>query len=266
MPEAATATAVQLELRGGVAHLTLNRPDALNTIDLTLARALLDAALRCHAERGLRAVLIRAGGRAFCAGGDLRAMAAAAQGMPAWLKEVTTYLHAAVSHLVRLDAPVIGAVQGSAAGAGLSLVCACDLVLAAESARFTMAYTAAGLVPDGGGTFFLPRIVGLRRALELALTNRALSAREAAELGIVTRVVPDAQLDAEAEALAAQLAQGPTRAFGATKRLMQASFAESLETQLELESRAISAAAATHDGPEGVRAFLERRPPRVRGE
>jgi 2-(1,2-epoxy-1,2-dihydrophenyl)acetyl-CoA isomerase len=257
---------VQLELREGVAQLTLARPDALNAIDLDLARQLLDAALRCHAERGLRAVLVRGAGRAFCAGGDLRAMSAAPAGMSAWLKEVTTYLHAALSHLVRLDAPVVAAVQGSAAGAGFSLVCACDLVVAAESARFAMAYTAAGLVPDGGGTFFLPRLVGLGRALDLALTNRQLSAREAADLGIVTRVVPDDQLDGEVGTLVARLAQGPTRALGATKRLLLASLGESLEAQLEAESRAISAAAATHDGPEGVRAFLERRPARFRGE
>jgi 2-(1,2-epoxy-1,2-dihydrophenyl)acetyl-CoA isomerase len=148
----------------------------------------------------------------------------------------------------------------------MSFVLAADLVVAAESAKFTMAYTRAGLSPDGGSTYFLPRIVGARRALELALTNRVLSAREAHDWGLVTRVVPDAALGAEAQALAAQLASGATRAYGAAKRLLHHSFAESLETQMELEAQAIAERARGTDAREGIAAFIAKRAPRFGGE
>jgi 2-(1,2-epoxy-1,2-dihydrophenyl)acetyl-CoA isomerase len=144
----------------------------------------------------------------------------------------------------------------------MSLAIACDLVMAAESARFTLAYTRIGLTPDGSSSYFLPRLVGQRRALELILTNRMLTAHEALEWGIVTRVVPDAELTAEAEALARQLAAGPTRAFGASKRLLQLGWTESLETQMAHETRSISEAARGPEGQEGMRAFLEKREPK----
>ena len=158
-----------------------------------------------------------------------------------------------------MDAPLIAAVNGSAGGAGMSLCLFADLVLAAESAKFTLAYTRAGLSPDGGSTYFLPRIVGLRRALELALTNRVLGAQEALDWGIVTKVVPDSELQAEAQALASQLASGATRAFGAARRLLHHSFAESLETQMELEAQAIANQARTRDAREGIAAFIAKR-------
>jgi 2-(1,2-epoxy-1,2-dihydrophenyl)acetyl-CoA isomerase len=158
-----------------------------------------------------------------------------------------------------MDAPVIAAVNGSAGGAGVSLCLFADLVLAADSAKFTLAYTRAGLSPDGGSTYFLPRIVGVRRALELALTNRVLTAKEALDWGIVTRVVPDGELLTEAHMLAQQLAGGATRAYGAAKRLLHHSFAESLETQMELEAQAIAAQARTRDAREGIAAFIAKR-------
>jgi 2-(1,2-epoxy-1,2-dihydrophenyl)acetyl-CoA isomerase len=191
----------------------------------------------------------------------LKSFAAQGDHLPYHLKEVTTYLHAAMSRFARMDAPVIAAVNGTAAGAGMSLVCACDLVLAAESARFTMAYTRAGLSPDGSSTYFLPRLVGLRRALELALTNRLLSAREAQEWGIVTRVVPDANLVTETESLASQLASGATMALGTAKRLLQSGWTETLETQMEHEAQSIAAIGHTADAREGITAFLEKRVP-----
>src|SRR6185369_15909204 len=154
--------------------------------------------------------------------GDLKTFAGKGDRLPHYLKEVTTHLHAAISRLTRMDAPVIAAVHGSAAGAGMSIACAADFVIAADSAKFTMAYTRAGLVPDGSSTYFLSRIVGLRRALELTLTNRVLTASEAASLGIITRVVPEAELLPAASALAAELASGATKALGATKRLLHA--------------------------------------------
>jgi len=158
-----------------------------------------------------------------------------------------------------MDPPVVAAVHGAAAGAGMSLACACDLVVAAESARFTMSYSNAGLTPDGSSTYYLPRLVGLRRATELTLTNRRLSAQEAMEWGIVTRVVPDEDLSEEATALASQLAAGATKALGAAKRLLQSGWTETLETQMEHETQTIADMARTSDAPEGIAAFLEKR-------
>jgi 2-(1,2-epoxy-1,2-dihydrophenyl)acetyl-CoA isomerase len=161
-----------------------------------------------------------------------------------------------------MRAPLVVAVNGAAAGAGMSLAVAGDLVLAAASAKFSMAYTAAGLSPDGSSTFFLPRLVGLRRTQELMFTNRRLDADEACAWGLVTRVVPDDALQREARALARQLAEGPTAAYGTVKSLLTSAFDESLETQMEHEARGIAAMAATPDGREGIRAFLEKRAPR----
>lgn len=258
--------ALLFDVRDNVAHITLNRPDAANSMNAEMARELMHAALRCDEDPAVRAVLIAGAGRTFCAGGDLRAFAAQGENLPSHLKEMTTYLHAAVSRLARMDAPVIAAVQGAAAGAGMSLVCATDIVLAAESARFTVAYTRVGLAPDGSSTYSLTRLVGLRRALELALTNRLLSAKEALDWGLVTSVVPDAELQSKAEALARQLAAGPTRALGAAKRLLRDGSTETLETQMELEARAITDMARTADAREGIAAFLEKREPKFRGQ
>ncbi len=252
-------TTILLDITNGIARLTLNRPEARNGIERDLARDLATAALALHEDRSVRAVLITGAGPAFCAGGDLKAFAAQGDRLGSYIKEVTVDLHTAVTHLTQLDAPVIAAVHGSAAGAGLGLVAGADIVIAAESAKFVMAYTLVGLVPDGGSTWFLPRRVGLGRALEMSLLNRPLSASEAQSAGLVTRVVPDDRLGEEAEAVAVTLAAGPTRSFGATKRLLRASFGNGLETQLELESRAISDAGRTHDGREGIAAFLEKR-------
>jgi 2-(1,2-epoxy-1,2-dihydrophenyl)acetyl-CoA isomerase len=256
---------IDLEVRDGIAYLTLQRPDAANSITVELARDLMQATLACDENPAVRAVLLAGAGRMFCGGGDLKTFAGQGAALPHYLKEVTTYLHAAVSRLTRMDAPVIAAVQGSAAGAGMSLACAADLVVAAASAKFTMAYTRAGLTPDGSSTYFLSRIAGLRRALELAITSRVLSADEALALGIVTRVVPDDRLADEAQALAAALASGATRALGATKRLLHAGWTGTLETQMELETRAIADIARTADAQEGIAAFVAKRPPKFRG-
>lgn len=259
-------TALLFEVRDNIARITLNRPDAANALNVDLARDLMYAALQCDEDPTIRAVIVTGTGRMFCAGGDLKSFAAQGENLPYHLKEVTTYLHAAMSRFTRMNAPIVAAVNGTAAGAGMSLACACDLVLAAESARFTMAYTRAGLTPDGSSTYFLPRIVGLKRALELTLTNRLLSAKEACEWGIVTKVVPDANLQAEADALAAQLAASATGALGAAKRLLHSGWTETLETQMELETRAIAARAHTADGREGITAFLEKRAPKFTGQ
>jgi len=229
-----------------------------------MGRELMHAAIRASEDRAVRAVLLTGAGRMFSAGGDLKSFAAQGDGLPAHLKELAGMLHLTISRLVRMDAPLIVAVNGAAGGGGMSFVLAADLVIAAESAKFAMAYTRAGLSPDGGSTYFLPRIVGVRRALELALTNRVLTAREAMDWGIVNKVVPDAQLQAEADALARQLASGATHALGAAKRLLHHSFSESLETQMELEAQAIAEQARGAHAREGIAAFIAKRPPNYR--
>lgn len=255
------------EVRDNVAHITLNRPNAANAVNLELAREMYEVTLQAAEDASVRAVLLAGSGKIFCAGGDLKAFASQPpEKLPAYVKQVTFFLHKAVSHLARMKAPVVGAISGSAGGAGMSLACACDLVIAGESARMVLAYTRAGLVLDGSSTYFLPRIVGLRRAMEIALTNPVLSAHQAHELGIVTRVVPDAELMAQAEALAKELASGPTLAFRGVKRLLQESATNSLEDQMELESDTIGEVARTADAHEGIAAFLAKRAPRFRGQ
>jgi len=258
-------TTIRYEVQNHVARITLDRPDAGNAMDAQMGRDLMHAAIRASEDREVRAVILTGAGRMFCAGGDLKLFASQGEGLPAHLKELAGSLHLAISRFVRMDAPVIAAVNGTAGGGGMSFVLAADLVLAAESAKFTMAYTRAGLSPDGGSTFFLPRIIGVRRALELALTNRVLSAREAHDWRLVTKVVPDAALQAEAQALAEQLASGATRAFGAAKRLLHHSFSESLETQMELEAQAIAEQARGADAREGIAAFVDKRAPKFGG-
>ena len=253
------------EVKDHVARITLNRPDASNTINLQMALELMHASIRTGEDPAVRAVIITGAGRMFSGGGDLKGFAEQAHRLPGHLKEVTLYLHAAISRFVRLDAPLVVAVNGSAGGAGMSLCLFADLVLAAESAKFSLSYTRVGLSPDGGSTYFLPRIIGVRRALELALTNRVLTAREAQDWGIVTKVVPDSELPAEAQAVAVRLANGATRAFGTARRLIHHSFAESLETQMELEAQAIPDQARTQDAREGIAAFIAKRKPEFTG-
>ncbi|MFC1989563.1 enoyl-CoA hydratase/isomerase family protein [Chloroflexota bacterium] len=258
-------TTLLFDVRDNVAHITLNRPEAFNCLNKEMSADLMHAAIRCSEDPKIRAVVIAGAGSTFSGGGDLKSFAAQGEHLPYHLKEVTTYLHAAISRLVRMDAPVVAAVQGSAAGAGMSLACACDIVFAAESARFIVAYNRVGLTPDGSSTYFLPRIVGLKRALELTLTNRVLSAQEALEWGIVTKVVPEAELLAQAHALAKQLAGGATKAIGASKRLLHNSWTETLETQMEHESQAIAGAAHTDDARAGITAFIEKRAAEFKG-
>jgi 2-(1,2-epoxy-1,2-dihydrophenyl)acetyl-CoA isomerase len=257
---------LNFEVRDHVAHLTLNRPEAANALNFQLAQELEEVSLRCAEDPDIRAVLLTGAGKLFCAGGDLKSFAAQSPAeLPGHLKRVTMYLHTAMNRFSRMRAPLVMAVNGSAGGAGLSLICAGDLVIAAESARFTMSYTRIGLTPDGSSTYYLPRIVGLRRAMELALTNRAITAREAEAMGIVTRVVPDSDVMTEAGKLAAELAAGATTALGGVKRLLYASTNNSLSEQMELETELIAECARTADAQEGMAAFLGKRPPKFTG-
>src|SRR5262249_14056911 len=257
---------ILFDVHDGVAEITLNRPEAANALTGAMAKELEDASLRCDSDPGVRAVIVTGSGRFFFAGGDLKDFAAQGDDMPRYLKQTASVFHLAISRFNRMDAPVIMAVNGMAGGAGFSFALCGDLALAAESARFTMAYTRSGLSPDGSSSYFLPRIVGMRRAKELTLTNRMLSAQEALDWGIVNRVVPDAELMPQARALAAELAQGATLAFGAAKRLLDSGLNSTLETAMEDEAHMIAAMAATADGRGGIQAFLEKRTPTFKGQ
>jgi 2-(1,2-epoxy-1,2-dihydrophenyl)acetyl-CoA isomerase len=253
------------DLTDGVATVTLNRPDAANAIDLDMGRDLMHAAIRCDEDSGIRAVILNARGKMFCAGGDVKSFAAAEAGLPVVLKELTVYLHAAVSRFARMRAPLIAAVHATAAGAGFSLAMAADFVIAAKFAKFVMAYTGIGFAPDGGSTWVLPRLIGPRRAAELMITNRVLSAPEALAWGLVSRVVEDDRVQEEAGALARTLASGPTAAYGAVKRLLLESGQNGIETQMEREAQEIAATARTEDARGAIRAFVEKKKPRFSG-
>lgn len=256
---------ILLDVDDGVARLELNRPDAANAIDVELAGALAEATQELARRDDLRAVLVTGAGARFCGGGDVRSFADAGAGLSARLTEIIERLHVAVTRLAAIDVPIVAAVQGSAAGAGLALVAGADLVVAGESARFVMAYTAIGLTPDGGSTWYLERSIGRQRALDLVLTNRVLSATEAMEWGLVARVVPDADVRAEAEHLVTALGAGPTHAFRAAKRLLRAAPSTSLADQLADEARELTRAGGSADAREGVAAFVEKRAPTFDG-
>jgi 2-(1,2-epoxy-1,2-dihydrophenyl)acetyl-CoA isomerase len=256
-----SAPTVQVETRGAVALVTLNRADNGNAINLQMAMDLLAAAMTCARNTAVRAVVLTGAGRNFCFGGDLRAMASRNTSGDDYIRELTTYLHAAISHFVRMDVPVVAAVNGTAAGAGVGLVAMADLALCAHGSKFNLAYTNAGLTPDAGTTFLLPRTLGLKRTMELLLLNRTLPAEEALAWGLVNEVVADEGLLARALEVAEGLARGASGAYGATKRLIAHSLG-ALESQMVLESETIAAHATGNEGAEGISAFLEKRSPR----
>ena len=253
---------LRFEVADGVAEITLNRPEVYNALNLAMVRELYDAVGRCDDNPAVHAVLLTGAGKAFCAGGDLKSFEAQRDDVERHVKDVTMWYHGAISRIARMRQPVIAAVNGVAAGGGMGLMMACDLALAAESARFTLAFTQAGLTPDSSSSYYLPRLVGLRRALDLTLTNRVLSAAEAEAWGLVTYVVPDGDLIERARELARRLAQGATEALGGAKRLLREGWNETLETQLARESERIAQAAAGPEGHEGITAFVEKRAPR----
>lgn len=251
---------VKLDITQGLATVTLARPEAGNAMNWDLIADLGTATGALASDGSVRAVLIRAEGNNFCVGGDLKAIAAQAD--PATFTErLARALHESVRRLAELPAPVVVAVQGAAAGAGLSLAASGDVVLADPAASFSMAYTAIGLTGDGGATWYLPRVIGLRRTQELAYTNRRLSAEEAERYGLVTRVVTGAPLEEEARATAEAIARGPTAAYGAVKRLLAAGDLASLADHLDAEATAIGKAMRSADAQGAVRAFLAREKP-----
>jgi 2-(1,2-epoxy-1,2-dihydrophenyl)acetyl-CoA isomerase len=252
---------VETSRDGAVLTITLNRPDVLNAFTAELHRQLVGAFKEAR-EPEVRAVVVTGAGRGFCVGQDLNEFGEAARDIAARLR---TDYHPTVLAVRRLEKPVIAAVNGPAAGAGLSFACACDLRIAAESATFVPAFINIGLVPDMGGTFFLRRLLGTARAFEWMTSGRRLGAAEALEWGLVSRVAPDEDLQAQAAEWAAGLAASPTRGIALSKRLFDQAEHSTLEEQLELEAQLQAVATRTDDFKEGVAAFLEKRDPRFVG-
>lgn len=258
-------TTILFDVADGVATITLNRPDEVNTITLEFGKEINDAANRCANDPEIRAVILTANGKLFSGGGDLGEFAGQGEKLPNYLTDTTTFLHTAFSRFCRMDPPMVTAVNGTVAGGSLGLALAGDIVIAAESAKFTLAYTLAGLSADGGSTYILPRLVGLRKAQQLMLLNPRLTAEQARDAGLITEVVPSAQLMPRAQEVAGQLAAGPTLAHGTVKRLLADSFNNTMETQMEFESRGIIQTSMSNDGREGIDAFLHKRKPSFTG-
>lgn len=252
--------AVVVERSGGVARIVLNRPEQGNSINYALTESLYAAATDVAADPSVRCVVLTGAGRMFCVGGDITEIMAAGDAARPQLKALASRLHDSVMVLTAMAKPLIVLVNGPAAGAGFSLAVMGDIVLASEAAHFTAAYTAIGLTPDGGLSWILPRLAGMRAAQELILTNRRVAAAEAIGLGLVTRTMAPDALDDEGMALAAKLAAGPVRSYGNVRRLLQAGQTRSLEAQLADEAETI-AASIEAEGKEGAAAFLAKRKP-----
>jgi 2-(1,2-epoxy-1,2-dihydrophenyl)acetyl-CoA isomerase len=257
---------VLVERADRVATVTLNRPEALNALDFAMMDALVANIASLADDDSLRVIVLCGAGAHFMAGGDVRAFAQHVDEAPstrrAHFQHLIQRLHAAIELLHRMPHPVIARVQGAVAGFGLSLMCACDLVVAAEDAYFMSAYRQLALTPDGGLTFSLPRIVGLRKAMEILLLSERLGAAEALRLGLVNKIVPLGELDATVAAWAQAVASGPVQALRNAKRLARQSLDRTLSEQLQAEATSFAQCAATPEFVEGVRAFIAKRKPR----
>jgi len=257
---------VLLSLENHVARLRLNRPQQSNGISIALLEALHRAVMACHGDPRIRAVLLTGEGPNFCAGGDVKEFAAKGEGLPDFLRKATSYLQISAAGLVHLDAPVVVAVQGYATGGGgLGLVCAADIAIAAQSSKFMAGMTRVGMAPDAGISVTLPRMIGFRRAMDMILSNRIVDAQEALEMGLVSRVVPDSDLEQAALALAHQLAAGAPRAAAAAKRLLWNGLGLGIDACLPEEARTVSELSGTTDSREGLAAVIERRKPNFVG-
>ena len=259
---------IEYSVADGVATVTMNRPEALNALSQGLVRDL-GVAIAKADEDGVRAVILAANGRAFCSGGDLREMRTMFEQtgrIEAFLEEPLGMLHGVVTAIRDSKMPVIAAVGGVCAGAGTNIALACDMIVAGESATFNEAFVKIGLSPDCGGTFFLPRAIGEKRAAEMLMLGGTVPAAKALEWGMVNRVVADDQVMANAVELAARLSKGPTASFARIKKMLAASSSNDLRAQLELEHRYQLESGKGSDFKEGVTAFFEKRPANFKGE
>ncbi len=260
---------VQMAVENGIATVTMNRPDSMNALNPALSEALIETLGRVEDDDGVRCVVLNGAGPAFMAGGDIKHFHGwidqPAQQRKANMHAMIHGMHPVVIILRRMPKPVIASVHGAAAGFGVSLMLACDLALAAEDTVFTLAYIRLGTSPDGSSTYTLPRVVGTKRAMELALLGDRFNAQRALELGLVNRVVAPDALGSESAALAARLAAGPTKAYAQTKALINRSLQSGYEDQLQAELEAFGECATSDDFREGVKAFVEKRPPKFTG-
>jgi 2-(1,2-epoxy-1,2-dihydrophenyl)acetyl-CoA isomerase len=257
---------ILIEFAGGVATLTLNRPQVMNALDAGMIVRLREVCEQAQHDARARVILVRGAGPAFLAGGDVAMFHANLARMPEMVADMAGELHRAILALRGALKPVVASVHGVVAGAGMSLMAAADIVIAAADTRFTMAYSRIGTSPDGGSTFFLPRLIGYQKAMELMLLSETVEADNLRSMGLVNRVVSPAALESETRDLVACLAEGPTRAYGETKMLANQAYDRSLAEQLDAEAQAFARCAATRDFAEGVTAFVEKRKPSFKGK
>jgi 2-(1,2-epoxy-1,2-dihydrophenyl)acetyl-CoA isomerase len=261
-----TYSTMTYDVRDGVAHLRFSQADRANAVNPAFSAELRAAMIEITFDPAVKAVSVTAEGKVFCAGGDLKLFHEAGDDLPSVAASMLVDFHGAINTMNTVPKPFVAGVRGAAGGAGLSLMSAFDLVVAGESAKFTMAYTRAGVTPDGTSTYFLARHIGLRRMLDLTLTNRVLTAAEAEAWGLVNRVVPDDEVDSATAALAQQLADGAAMASGLAKRVVYQGYELGLADAAELEARTITQVMGGHDAHEGIAAFVEKRPAAFRGE
>jgi 2-(1,2-epoxy-1,2-dihydrophenyl)acetyl-CoA isomerase len=258
--------AALLGLHDGVAHLQLNRPESANGLDIPTLKDLHAALMRCHGDARVRVLLLTGKGSNFCAGGDVHTFVSKGETLPEYIREATIHLQMVISAMIHLDAPVVAAVQGYAAGGGgMGLVCASDIVFAADTAKFLGGATRVAMAPDAGLSVTLPRLVGPRKAADMLLMNPTVSAEEALSLGLINQVVPEAELLDAARAYAAKMAQGAPRALAATKRLLWAGIGLGVDAAMPEESRTVAALCRTQDVQEGLAAVIQKRRPKFRG-
>jgi len=256
-----------LEEEDGVATITLNRPNSFNALNLEIGRELVDAIEKCTKDVRAKVLVITGAGRAFCAGGDLKAAKERLDGNPSdFFRDLTKFFHRVILDIRMMPKPVIASINGPAAGAGFSLALACDIRIASEKAIFKQAYTSVGLVPDGGLTFHLPKLVGLGKATELIFLDKGISAGEAEKLSLVNQVVPEEKLKEATLEVAKRLAKGPSLAFARAKALLNKALISSLESQLEDERQGVIVSGDTEDFREALLAFFERREPKFKGK
>lgn len=255
---------IQFEIIEGVGKITLNRPDKYHAFVREMALQLQEILDKCNDDKSVRAILITATGKAFCAGQDLSE--ATDPNGPALTQIVQDHYNPIIRKIRNIEKPIVAAVNGVAAGAGASIALCCDIVVACESATFIQAFSKIGLIPDSGGTFFLPRLIGMQKAAALMMTAEPVSAKDAEKMGMIYKVFSDESFEQESWQLVSKLADMPTKGLGLTKRLLNASYSNNLEEQLDMEDKCQTIAGNTADFKEGIEAFFEKRIPNFKGE